>query len=267
MTAPFSASMALRDAMASAGLDWIVPDWEVPRDVCAISTTRNGGVSLGARASLNLGRSVGDDAEAVAENRRRLARFLPAEPRWIQQTHGTTVATLGAGTAREQAPMADAAVTRERGVVCAVMTADCLPVVFADRHGRTVGIAHAGWRGLSLGVLEATIEAMGTLGSKPDELIAWLGPAIGPARFEVGADVRDRFCDEDRDAAVSFTPCVPGKWLANLYGLARTRLSRGSVRRVSGGDYCTYTDAARFFSYRRERDTGRMASVVWLGVD
>ena len=251
--------MALRDAMASAGLDWIVPDWEAPRDVCAISTTRNGGVSLGPRASLNLGRSVGDDTEAVAENRRRLARFLPAEPQWIHQTHGTTVATLGAATAHGQAPMADAAVTRERGVVCAIMTADCLPVVFADRQGRAVGIAHAGWRGLSLGVLEATIEAMGKLGSKPDDLIAWLGPAIGPARFEVGADVRDRFCDEDRDAEIAFAPSVPGKWLADLYGLARMRLSRGGVRRVSGGGYCTQTEATRFFSHRRERDNGRMA--------
>jgi YfiH family protein len=262
-----SASTTLRDAMSSAGLDWIVPDWDAPRDVGALATTRNGGVSLGAHASLNLGRSVGDDALAVAENRRRLGRFLPAEPRWLHQTHGINVVTLTAANASGNAPMADAAVTRERGVVCAVMTADCMPVLFADRRGHAVGIAHAGWRGLGSRVLEATIEAMGRLGSAPDDLIAWLGPAIGPARFEVGADVHDRFCDEDRDAELWFTPCGARKWLADLYGLARTRLSRGGVRHVSGGGYCTHTDAARFFSYRRERDTGRMATAVWLTVD
>jgi hypothetical protein len=159
-------STKLREAIGAAGLDWIVPDWDVPGDVCALSTTRNGGVSGGARATLNLGRSVGDDVEAVAENRRRLGRFLPAPPVWLHQVHGVDVATLTAATG-EPAPRADAAVTRERGVVCAVSTADCLPVLFADRHGSAVGIAHAGWRGLSSGVLEATIEAMGDLGSRP----------------------------------------------------------------------------------------------------
>ena len=261
------ASTTLRDGIEAAGLDWIVPDWDVPGDIGALSTTRNGGVSTGAHASLNLGRSVGDDIEAVAENRRRLTSLLPTEPRWLHQTHGITVATLTAANAIEPVPMADAAVTRERGVVCTVLTADCLPVLFADGTGRAVGIAHAGWRGLSAGVLEATIEAMATLGSDPDNLIAWLGPAIGPARFEVGADVRDRFCNEDQDAQGWFTPNVPGKWLADLYGLARARLSRCGVRRVSGGRYCTHTDAARFFSYRRERETGRMATVAWLTVD
>jgi YfiH family protein len=259
-------STKLREAIGAAGLDWIVPDWDVPGDVCALSTTRNGGVSGGARATLNLGRSVGDDVEAVAENRRRLGRFLPAPPVWLHQVHGVDVATLTAATG-EPAPRADAAVTRERGVVCAVSTADCLPVLFADRHGSAVGIAHAGWRGLSSGVLEATIEAMGDLGSRPADLVAWLGPAIGPARFEVGADVRDRFCAEDDDAEVSFAPHVPGKWLADLYGLARTRLARSGVRHLSGGGYCTHADAARFFSYRRERDTGRMVTAVWRAVD
>jgi YfiH family protein len=262
-----SASTTLREAIARAGLDWIVPDWDVPGDVGAISTTRNGGVSAGARASLNLGRSAGDDVEAVAENRRRLVRFLPAEPAWLHQTHGVTVALRTAATASEPAPRADAAVTLDRGIVCAVLTADCLPVLFADRHGGAVGVAHAGWRGLSAGVLEATIEAMANLGSKPHDLVAWLGPAIGPQRFEVGADVRDRFCEGDAAAQVWFTPHAPGKWLADLYGLARMRLSRGGVRHVSGGGYCTHADAARFFSYRRERDTGRMATVVWKAVD
>jgi YfiH family protein len=260
-------STPLGDAIAAAGLDWIVPDWSVPGNVRAFSTTRNGGVSTGARASLNLGRGIGDDSDVVAENRRRLTQFLPAAPSWLHQTHGIAVATLTAATVDGPAPYADAAVTRERGVVCAVMTADCLPVFFVDRQGRAVGIAHAGWRGLSLGVLEATIAAMGDLGSAPGDLVAWLGPGIGPARFEVGADVRDRFCDGDRDAHAYFAPQVPGKWLGDLYGLARARLSRSSVRQVSGGRFCTHTDAARFFSYRRERDTGRMASVVWLTVD
>jgi len=261
------ASTRLREAIAAAGLDWIVPDWDAPGDVCALSTTRNGGVSGGNRATLNLGRSVGDDVDAVAENRRRLGKFLPAPPVWLHQTHGIDVATLMAATTAEPAPRADAAVTRERGVVCAVSTADCLPVLFADRRGSAVGVAHAGWRGLSSGVLEATIEAMGHLGSHPADLVAWLGPAIGPARFEVGADVRDRFCDGDSDAQSCFTPHVPGKWLADLYGLARMRLSRSGVRDVSGGGHCTHADAARFFSYRRERDTGRMVTAVWRAVD
>lgn len=259
-------STTLRDAMAAAGLDWIVPDWPVPANVHALSTTRNGGVSTGALASLNLGRGIGDDSDVVAENRSRLAQYLPAAPLWLHQTHGTVVATLTKATANQPAPYADAAVTREHGVVCTVMTADCLPVLFADRQGRAVGVAHAGWRGLSLGVLETTIEALGNLGSAPGDLVGWLGPAIGPARFEVGADVRDRFCDVDRAMHVHFVPHVPGKWLADLYGIARARLSRSGVLRVSGGDFCTHTDAARFFSYRRERDTGRMATIVWLTV-
>jgi copper oxidase (laccase) domain-containing protein len=229
-------STALRHALALAGLDWIVPDWPVHRRVGAVSTTRNGGVSVGARTSLNLGRSVGDDARAVEENRRRIARFLPAAPVWLHQTHGIAVATLSAATANGPAPLADAAVTREPGIVCTVTTADCLPVLFADSRGSAVGIAHAGWRGLSLGVLEAT----------------------------VGDDVRDRFCDGDRDAHGAFAPHAPGKWLADLYALARMRLSRAGVRRVSGGGFCTHADAARFFSYRRERDTGRMATAIWL---
>ena len=266
MSAP-PISTTLRDAIAAGGLDWIVPDWPVAGSVRALSTTRNGGVSTGALASLNLGRGVGDELDVVAENRSRLAPFLPATPSWLHQTHGTAVATLTAATVNPPAPYADAAITREHGVVCAVMTADCLPVLFADRRGRAVGVAHAGWRGLSLGVLEATIAAMGALGCTPDDLVAWLGPGIGPARFEVGPDVRDRFCDGDNDMHVHFAPHVPGKWFADLYGIARARLSRSGLRQVSGGGFCTHTDAARFFSYRRERDTGRMATMVWLTVD
>ena len=263
----YPVATTLGDALRSAGLDWIVPDWRAPANVRALSTTRNGGVSSGVLASLNLGRSVGDAPEAVTENRRRLGQFLPAAPAWLHQTHGNAVATLTSSSVNEPARRADAAVTRERGVVCAVMTADCLPVLFADRRGNAVGVAHAGWRGLGAGVLEAAIAGLNDLGSAPRDLVAWLGPAIGPGRFEVGADVRDRFCDDDPDATTWFAPHVPGKWLADLYGLARLRLARAGVSQVSGGGLCTHTDGTRFFSYRRERDTGRMATAVWLEVD
>ena len=257
----------LASAFSAAGLDWIVPDWPAPTQVCAIATTRSGGVSAGPYATMNLGRSGRDDASAVAENQRRLKAYLPSPPVWLDQVHGTAVATLTRVSAGLPTPVADAAVTRECGVVCATLTADCLPVLFADRGGAAVGIAHAGWRGLAAGVLEATITALCDLGPSPDDLVAWLGPAIGPARFEVGADVRDPFCASDHGAGAFFAPHRPGKWLADLYGLARRRLARGGVMRVSGGGFCTYTDTARFFSYRRERASGRMAAAVWLAPD
>jgi len=254
----------LGDELAAANLDWIVPDWPVPSHVCALSTTRSGGVSTGPRATMNLGRNVRDDAGALAENRRRLQALLPTTPTWLDQVHGAAVVTLTAASSDQPAPVADAAVTRERGVVCAVLTADCLPVLFADRGGNAVGVAHGGWRGLAAGVLEATIAALRDLGARADDLVAWLGPAIGPTRFEVGADVHERFCAGDPEAEICFTPHGPGKWHADLYGLARARLGRSGVAQVGGGAYCTHSDAARFFSYRRERDTGRMATVVWL---
>ena len=262
-----AAQARLADAVAAAGLDWILPDWPAPDHVCALATTRNGGVSIGPRASMNLGRTVREDAAALVDNRRTLAPFLPAGPTWLHQVHGAGVVTLNASSGNAEVPVADAAVTRERGVVCAVLTADCLPVLFTDRRGSAVGIAHAGWRGLCAGVLEATIEALSGLGAEPDQLVAWLGPAIGPTRFEVGADVRDPFCIDDPGAQALFAPHGHGKWLADLHGLARLRLARGGVEHVSGGGYCTYTDATRFFSYRRERDTGRMATLVWLAAD
>lgn len=266
MSSP-SARAVLAHAVADAGLDWILPEWPAPDDVCALATTRNGGVSTAARASLNLGRNVRDDVAALAENRRRLTQFLPAKPTWLDQVHGAAVATLTAESVNGAALVADASVTSEHGVVCGVQTADCLPVLFADRRGKAVGVAHAGWRGLRAGVLEATIAALRDLGSAPDDLVAWLGPAIGPSRFEVGADVRDPFCAGDRGDEAWFVPHGHGKWLADIYGLARSRLARGGVEHVSGGGYCTYTDAPRFFSYRRERDTGRMATMVWLAVE
>jgi hypothetical protein len=161
-------------------------------------------------------------------------------------------------------PVADAAVTRERGVVCAVLTADCLPVLFADRAGRAVGIAHAGWRGLAAGVLEATIAALAAQGVAPADLLVWLGPAIGPAAFEVGADVVAAFRATDPGAAASFVPQAGGKWHADLHALARRRLAAAGIGSVAGNVLCTYADPARFYSYRRERETGRMAAIVWL---
>lgn len=257
-----SATAGLAAKLSGAGLDWIVPDWPAPERVGALVTTRAGGVSAGPFATMNLARDPDDDPAALAENRRRFAAFLPASPAWLHQVHGAAVARLPCPAS--PAPLADAAVTAEPGVVCAILTADCLPVLFADRAGSAVGIAHAGWRGLAAGVLEATLAALREFGAQPADVLAWLGPAIGPAAFEVGDDVRDAFCARDADAAGSFAPQRPGKWHADLYGLARQRLARAGVRRVDGGDFCTYSDARRFFSYRRDRRSGRMAAAIWL---
>jgi YfiH family protein len=255
-----SPAAALRDA----GLDWIVPDWPAPADVGAIITTRHGGVSAGACATMNLARHGEDDPVAVAENRRRLDRFLPATPVWLDQVHGTTVVTLDRAPLPDAPlPVADAAVTRDRGIVCAVRTADCLPVLFAARAGNAIGIAHAGWRGLAAGVLEATVAAMAALGAPAGDIVAWLGPGIGPGAFEVGGEVRAAFCDADPGAAPSFAPHGVGKWRADLYALARRRLAGAGISRVCGGGYCTASDAARFFSYRRDRTPGRMAALIW----
>ena len=255
-------AIALAAALRDACLDWIVPDWPAPANVCAVSTTRTGGVSTGAYSTMNLARGGHDDAAPRTENRRRFERFLPASPVPLSQVHGASVAVLGRTTTAT--PIADAAVTRERGVVCSVLTADCMPVLVTDRKGSTVGIAHAGWRGLAAGVLEATVDALARLGADRDDLLAWLGPAIGPAAFEVRADVYAAFCDDDAGAAVFFTAGRSGKWHADLYGLARRRLTGAGVASIHGGGECTFTDAARFFSYRRERDSGRMATAVWL---
>ena len=255
-------SATLATARSSAGAGGIVPDWPAPPNVRAVVTTRAGGVSTGPYATMNLGRRSRDDPTALAENRRRFEAFLPGKPAWLDQVHGATVARLT--RAASPAPVADAAVTGEQGVVCAILTADCLPVLFADRAGTAVGIAHAGWRGLAAGVLEATVAALRDLGAEPDDVIAWLGPAIGPAAFEVGEDVFSAFCTKDPGAAACFAPHRPGKWHADLYGLARRRLARRGVTRVHGGGYCTFTDSARFFSFRRERESGRMATAIWL---
>jgi hypothetical protein len=238
--------------------DWIIPDWPAPPRVRALITTRTGGVSRGPYASLNLGDHVGDDPRAVAENRRLLRRHLPAEPRWLAQVHGTRVVRAESVAGPEQA---DAAYTSAPDTVCAVMTADCLPVLLCDADGTEVAIAHAGWRGLAQGVVERTVAAMAR---RPEHLLAYLGPAIGPAAFEVGDEVRAAFLARGAAAGSAFRPHGAGKWLADIYELARQRLRGAGVERVSGGDYCTVADGARFFSYRRDKVTGRMASLVWL---
>jgi polyphenol oxidase len=238
--------------------DWIEPDWPAPRRVRAVVTTRNGGVSRAPYASLNLGTRVGDDTEAVAENRARARAALPSEPKWLHQVHGVEVVQAEGA---EVDACADAAFTRAPNVVCAVQIADCLPVLLCDREGTRVAAAHAGWRGLGAGVLERTVAA---LESAPDALLAWLGPAIGPRAFEVGADVFDTFVALDSEAATAFQPLRDGKWLADLYALARRRLARAGVSAVYGGGFCTVGDPARFFSHRRDRVSGRQAAFIWL---
>jgi YfiH family protein len=214
-------------------------------------------VSSGNFTGLNLSLRVGDDPDRVARNRAILGACLPAEPAWMKQVHGTSVVDPGPGKPDAEA---DAAVTRTPGRVCAVMTADCLPVLLAEREGRTVGVAHAGWRGLAAGVLEA---AVGAMAFPPAHLIAYIGPGIGPSRYEVGEDVRRAFVERDAAATVAFAPRRNGKYLADLYALARRRLAAAGVTAVYGGGFCTATEE-RFFSFRRDGTTGRMASLIWL---
>jgi hypothetical protein len=245
--------------------DWILPDWPAPANVRSLMTTRAGGISQLPYASLNPASHVGDDPRMVAENRRLLRQALPAEPLWLNQVHGTQVAECGRDAEGVQA---DACIARQPGQVCAVLTADCLPVLFCDRAGTVVGAAHAGWRGLVAGVLEQTVAAMGVAA---DEVLVWLGAAIGPDAFEVGEEVRQAFIEQHPLAAVAFRPALPGtldeapkKWLADIYTLARIRLAAVGVSAVYGGGLCTFTDAEGFFSYRRDKTTGRMASLIWL---
>ena len=237
--------------------DWIVPDWPVTGNVRAFVTTRAGGTSQGPYASFNLGLRTDDDPAAVSANRAALRSLLPQEPVWLKQVHGTRVIDADA---RPVTPDADAAVARNAGTVCAVLVADCVPVLLTDRAGSTVAVAHAGWRGLAGGVVENTVREMRR---PPAELLAFLGPGIGPRVFEVGPDVRDAFLDGDPDARDAFTPYTPGKWLADLFALARRRLARAGVPAVFGGGLCTYSDPQRFYSHRRNPVTGRMAAVIW----
>lgn len=239
--------------------EWIVPDWPAPPGVQALVTTRSGGVSSAPYAGLNLGTHVGDASASVECNRRLLAAHLPGEPLWLELVHGTNVVCADEV---ESGAAADAAYTRSPGVVCAVLTADCLPVLLCDREGRVVAAAHAGWRGLLGGVLEHTVAAMG---EPPGQLMAWLGPAIGPSAFEVGSEVRDVFVEHDATASVAFVPGrEAGKWVADIYALARQRLAAAGVGQIFGGGLCTVSDRARFYSYRRDGVTGRFASLVWI---
>lgn len=235
------------------------PDWELPAGVGALLTTREGGESAGPFSSFNLGGHVGDDPLAVAANRARLRGFLPAEPLWLNQVHGAAVVDA---EACEEGPEADAALARSGRRVCAVLTADCLPVLFCDDAASVVAAAHAGWRGLAAGVLENTVRAMGV---SPQRLRAWIGPAIGPGAFEVGDEVRATFVAADPAAAAAFAARpAAGKWLADLFMLACLRLRAAGVTRISGGGVCTVSAGQRFYSYRRDGTTGRFASMVWL---
>ena len=249
--------------------------WAPPAGVRAAFTLRSGGASASPWDSLNLGTHVGDDPLAVAHNRRRVAQALglPAEPRWLSQVHGTAVHEASASTqsARsdmrsipaDAAPVADAAVTRDAGVVLAIMVADCLPVLLAAADGSVLGAAHAGWRGLVAGVIERTVE---TMDHAPSRLQAWLGPCIGPRQFEVGEEVREAFLAAG-DAASAFEATPGGRWLCDLPTLAAARLTRLGITHVAGGRWCTVADPVRFFSHRRDRQTGRMAALLWRDPD
>lgn len=241
--------------------EWIIPDWPAPSDVRAVATTRNGpGVSQPPFDAFNLGMHCGDDPQAVDENRARVvsAAFLPATPRWLRQVHGTHVVRFETSADRERE--GDAATTRMPGVVLAILTADCLPVLFCARDGSEIAAAHAGWRGLCAGVLEHTLAAMR---SQRESILAWLGPAIGPGSYEVGDEVREAFLRHDPAAAEAFAPTRPDHWHCDLYALARQRLRATGVAQISGGSFDTFTDP-RLYSYRREgARSGRSATLIW----
>lgn len=244
----------------SSDLPVIRPDWPAPAKVRALCTTRAGGVSASPWDTMNLGDHVGDNHGDVLENRRRLALWAHLEPErffWLQQVHGTDVATLP-----DTRQVADAAVTGLPGHVCAILTADCLPVLFCDRAGTRVAAAHAGWRGLAAGILENTLRRFDAV----DDVMAWMGPAISAQKFEVGPEVREQFLDFNRETDTFFalSPERPGHFLADLYGLARFRLEQAGVNLIYGGGFCTASDAQQFFSYRRDGQTGRTASCIWL---
>lgn len=236
---------------------WLIPDWPAPANVRACVTTRSGGVSAAPFDSFNLGDHVDDDPAAVASNRQHLFEALGCQPAWLRQVHGIVVAEADPATVLE----ADGNWTATPGIACTAMTADCLPALFCDRAGTRVAAAHAGWRGLAGGVLEATVQALDVA---PHELLVWLGPAIGPAAFEVGSEVREAFVQQHAEAVSAFVPSAnAGKFMADIYQLARIRLAAIGVTAVSGGGLCTYNDP-RFYSYRRNARTGRFASLIWL---
>lgn len=249
-------------------MDLIIPEWtDAPANVGALSTTRRGGTSPApyddgaGGGGLNLGVHVGDAPEFVRQNRALLRTLLPGEPAWLSQVHGAQVVDAAAAS---DMPQADACIATQPGVVCAIQTADCLPVLFCDMGGRAVGAAHAGWRGLAGGVLENTVSRMRDAGA--GDIIAWMGPAIGPRCFEVGQDVFAAFVGREADMATAFEPLhgQDGKYLADIYLLARKTLRNAGVDKVFGGGQCTVTGRDRFYSYRRDKTTGRMASLIWL---
>jgi YfiH family protein len=240
---------------------WLLADWPAPAGIRAGTSWRRGGISQDPYASLNLALHVGDDADAVAENRRRLR--LPSEPIWLSQVHGRTVVDAGQVSEQNigQVIEADAAYTERAGVICAVLTADCLPVLLCNHHGTRVAAVHAGWRGLAAGILERTVDSLELPG---EQLLAWLGPAIGPNAYEVGEEVRDTFIRKNPEAGTAFRSSRPGHWWMDIYQLARQRLMSRGVSAISGGDHCTWQEADNFYSYRRDGVTGRMASVIWI---
>ncbi len=242
----------------------IKPNWSAPPHIKAYSTLRSGGVSHAPYHTFNLAHHVGDEREAVQQNRELLKKTLglPADPIWMEQTHSTIALPA---IPENYGKNADAAFTQEVNRICVIMTADCLPILLCDREGTTVAAIHAGWRGLANGVIESTLAAM----NFPNQnLLAWLGPAIGPSVFEVGEEVRQLFIDAHKDAMHFFKPSPNQRWLADIYGLARLRLQQQGVIDISGGEYCTYSDKESFFSYRRDGNkTGRMASLIYIDVD
>ncbi len=243
---------------------FITPQWPAPGNVKALQSTRLGGVSVGDFAGFNLGDHVNDNLEHVAQNRVLFEQNLPQPALWLKQVHSTVVVNEAQAASN---PVADASYTRLKNQVCTVMTADCLPVLFCNTSGTQVAAAHAGWRGLVNGVLEETLN---TFKDSPQAIMAWLGPAIGPTKFEVGQEVFEAFCAQNSQAHLAFKKVAnintahEQKWLADLYALARLRLKEYGVESISGGDFCTYSDEARFFSYRRDNSCGRMASSIWL---
>lgn len=245
--------------------DWIIPDWPAPVAVKSLFTTRNGGISHSAGeayATMNIGAHVNDNPTDVAHNRALLSAHLPAQPQWLKQIHGTEPVRIECVSTAN--PEGDAAYSRHPGVVCAIMVADCLPVFLCDTAGTVVAIAHAGWRGLAGGIIEKTIEAMD---AERDKLIAWLGPAIGPKHFEVGSDVYDAFIQHSPATEGAFSAIHrthEKKWLADIFLLTRQRLTENGVTAIYGGGICTYSDPQRFYSYRRDGETGRMAALIWL---
>jgi YfiH family protein len=237
--------------------NFILPNWPAPKNVHALQTNRDGGVSYAPYDSFNLGRHVKDNPMYVAQNRQMLSQFLPSEPVWLNQVHGINVVDAAQ---TDCVPNADASYTNRKNVVCVTMTADCLPILVCDTAGTIVASIHAGWRSLCDGVIEATIAK---LPAKPENLMAWLGPAIGPNAFEVGAEVRAQFMAKDAKSESAFKP-KGDKYLADIYQIATQCLNNLGVTQIYGGGECTYTDEKRFFSFRRDGATGRMASLIWM---